>query len=138
MYTQLGLLFPYLGVQTQGELPKDVLPPRVVICPADAFGRQGPKEPSLGDWLHTSYWINWDACSYMGHDGPVSNQPSNRAITNDYFYWWQPCVWDENIWEGNHNREGTTVLRLDGSVIWVSANLTRGRYPYDYSIFEKF
>jgi prepilin-type N-terminal cleavage/methylation domain-containing protein len=142
MYTQFGLLFPYLSHPTQGKLPKDVTTPQVVICPADYDGRRGPEDFPPGDYRFTSYWMSWYVCSYPSSDPAshvsLTNQPFNRAISVDVFAWWQPCAWDSNIWLGNHNREGTTVLRVDGSVIWVYADRTRGYYPWDFTIFEKF
>ena len=138
MYTQFGLLFPYLGHSTQGKLPQEVTTPPVVICPADLYGRSGPADFPSGDYGFTSYYMNWDICSYSGNLAPLTNKPFNRAVIVDAFYWWQPCSSDSNIYPGNHNREGTTVLRVDGSVIWVSAALTQGHYPWDFSIFEKY
>ncbi len=138
MYTQFGLLFPYIGHPTRGKLPKDVTTPPVVICPDDAYGRRGPENFQPSDYPTTSYWMNWNACSYAWHKISLTDQPANRVVTVDAFAWWQPCAWDQEIWLGNHNREGTTVLRVDGSVIWVSADFTRGYYPWDFTIFEKF
>jgi prepilin-type N-terminal cleavage/methylation domain-containing protein len=142
MYTQFGLLFPYLGHPTQGKLPKDVTTPPVMICPADLYGRHEPKDFPAGAYQFTSYWMNWYVCSYPSTDPAshvtLTNQPANRAISVDIFAWWQPCAWDPNIWLGNHKREGTTVLRVDGSVIWIFAEQTQGYYPWDFLIFEKY
>jgi prepilin-type N-terminal cleavage/methylation domain-containing protein len=130
MYTQFGLLFPYVGVPTRGRHPREIQTPGVVICPADAYGRSTPNEFAYQDWSQTSYWMNWEACSYPGNNV--------KPVVVDAFAWWQPCRWDENIWLGNHGREGTTVLRIDGSVIWIGADATRGTYPYDFATLEKF
>ncbi len=143
MYTQFGLLFPYMGCPTQGKEPKDVTTPLVVVCPDDAFGRTDPQQfPSryyfdpLYQYPATSYWMSWYVCSYPSTDPashvPLTNQPYNRAITTDIVWWWQPDF------GGNHQFKGTTVLRVDGSVIWIDINRILGSYQWEFRIFELF
>jgi type II secretory pathway pseudopilin PulG len=143
MYTQFGLLLPYVGVSIDGRLPAEVDLPAVMMCPEDAYGRKVPGDfvnPS-GTHRFTSYMMSWYVCSYENSERwtyTLSNQPAKRAIASDSFAWWQPCVWDESIWLGNHQRVGMNIVRIDGSVAWVPHVLTMGAYPWDWEFLERF
>jgi prepilin-type N-terminal cleavage/methylation domain-containing protein len=142
MYTQLGLLFPYMGQPTKGKLPQEILTPKIVICPEDAYGRTKPEDFPPLDYQRSSYWMSWYACSYECNEKWVlvaSNQPPTRVIACDQFAWWQPHWSDGYIeWIGNHDRRGMNIVRVDGSVVWVSHEATKNTWKYAWETLERF
>lgn len=151
MYTQFGLLFPYMGQPTRGKLPQEIRTPQVVICPEDAFDRKSPEDFPIQEKQQTSYFMSWYVCSYETNEKSLltlANMPSNRVIATDFIYWWLPCRWDQTVLtNGNHNRRGTNIVRIDGSVLWLPIEKTSGKYPFNkkpgsypwaFDFFEQF
>ena len=141
MYTQFGLLFPYISHPFAVPARENRVP-AAMICPADLYGRTEPADFGPSDWPTTSYWMSWYPCSYQrGQENSFnlrSNHPPKRVMAADAFAWWQPCPWDQEIWSGNHQRRGMNVVRVDASAVWIPYDATVGAYPYDWEYLERF
>lgn len=129
IYTQWGLLYPYVGEAEARFVAK------VNICPEDSMGRV---DPPAFVWA-TSYYLSPQASS--GEDDPGSGTPSLKISQQkptmvaaiDQCNWWEPM----GVKRENHlGLNGFNALRVDGSVRWLTRQQLVGTIPWKWQTLD--
>ncbi len=121
-----GPLLPYLDIETS-PVPDET--PRLFLSPVSTEERLARVGGPGG--VETNYWMNPEV-SYSGRASDIrpASLPGERAAIVDLVKWWDPLPMHNN--EG----KGLFVLRMNGSVEWISTEETIGFPGWNWAALD--